>query len=88
VPPLVAVEDLTRSLLDEEIERCVEELEHGVSEALGISLSEVWDRYFRDNDSSEKRDRDLDSECECTCWLEEWAEECQVEHRSYREDAM
>jgi hypothetical protein len=48
VPPLVAVEDLTRSSLDEEIEQRVEELECGVSEALGISLSEVWDRYFQD----------------------------------------
>jgi hypothetical protein len=85
---MVTVEDLSRSSLDEEIEHHEEELERGVSEALGISLLEVQDWYFRDNDSSERRDCDLSSEREHMCWLEEWAEEYRVEHRSYREDTM
>jgi hypothetical protein len=37
----VAVADLTRTSLDEKIGRWMDELELGVSEALGISLSEV-----------------------------------------------
>jgi hypothetical protein len=88
VPPLVAVEDLTQSLSDVEVERRMEELELRVSEALGISLLEVHARYFRDSDSSERRDRDLEGEHERMCWLDEWAEEHQVAHRSYWEDAM
>jgi hypothetical protein len=47
---------------DEGVERRMEELELGVSEALGISLSEVRDRYFRDSGNEE--DRDLESERE------------------------
>jgi hypothetical protein len=39
--PLVAVEDLTWTSPDKDIEKCLEELELGVSEALGISLLEV-----------------------------------------------
>jgi hypothetical protein len=83
--PLVVVEDLTRtsSVSDEVMEKRMDESELGVSEALGISLSEVQARYFRDSDTSEKRDRDLDSECECLHWLEEWVEECRV---AYQED--
>jgi hypothetical protein len=41
VPPLVAVADLTRTSSDEEVGELMGELELGVSEALGISLSEV-----------------------------------------------
>jgi hypothetical protein len=59
-----------------------------VSEALGISLSEVWAQYFQDSDSSERRDQDSDSERKQMRWLEEWAEERQVEHCSYWEDTM
>jgi hypothetical protein len=76
------------SSLDAEIGRQVDELEYGVGEALGISLSEVQDQYFWDNDSSKRRDRDLDSERKCTHWLEEWAEEHRVEHWSFWEDTM
>jgi hypothetical protein len=41
VPPLVAIEDLTRTSSDEQLGEQIEKLELGVSEALGISLSEV-----------------------------------------------
>jgi hypothetical protein len=82
------VEDLTRSSSDAEIERWVDKLERGVSKALEISLLEVWDQYFWDNDSSERRDCDLDSEHERMRWLEEWVEECRVEHQSFQEDTM
>jgi hypothetical protein len=71
--PLVAVEDLTRTLSDEVIERRLEDLELKVSEALGISLSEVQALYFRDHDEGESRD--LDSERERERWSEEWVEE-------------
>jgi hypothetical protein len=62
----------------------MEELELGVSEALGISLLEVQAWYFWDSD--EGKDRDLESECEYACWLEEWAHEHQLEYQLYRED--
>jgi hypothetical protein len=83
VPPLVAVEELTQTSSDEEMGRWMEELELGVSEALGISLSEVRARYFLDSDKSENRDRYLASECECERWLEEWAQECRLGNQSY-----
>jgi hypothetical protein len=38
-----------RTSSDEGVERRMEELELGVSKALGISLSEVRDRYFWDS---------------------------------------
>jgi hypothetical protein len=78
--PLVAMENLTRTSSDEAIEKHIEELELGVSEALGISLSEVQAWYFLGSDGSERRDRDLDDEREHEHWLEEWVEEHQVEH--------
>jgi hypothetical protein len=62
------------------------DLELGVSEALGISLSEVHTRYFWDSDEGEERD--LESERECERWLEEWARGHWLEYQSYREDAM
>jgi hypothetical protein len=82
--PLVAVEDLTWTSSDEEIGRHLEKLELRVSEALGISLLEVHTLYFRDHDESNSKD--LDGKCERKHWLEEWAEENQVEHPSYQED--
>jgi hypothetical protein len=33
-------------------------------------------------------EQELEDEREWQCWLDEWAEEHQVEHRSYWEDAM
>jgi hypothetical protein len=75
VPPVVAIVELTRSSSgDEEVGRLIEDLELGVSEALGISLSEVHAHYFWDSDEGEERD--LDSECEH-----------QLEYQSYQEDA-
>jgi hypothetical protein len=71
---------------DEEVGRLVKDLELGVSEALGVSLSEVCACYFRDSD--EGKDRDLDSEHECERWLEEWAHERWLEYQSYREDTV
>jgi hypothetical protein len=54
VPPVVAVAELTRSSLgDEEVGWLMEDLELGVSEALGISLSEVRTHYCRDSDEGE-----------------------------------
>jgi hypothetical protein len=74
VPSIVAVTDLTKSSSDdEEVSWLMENLEVGVSEALGISLSEVCACYSWDSD--EGKDRELDSECEC-----------QLEYQSYRED--
>jgi hypothetical protein len=71
----VAVTDLTWSLSgDEEVGQLMEDLELGVSEALGISLSEVHAHYFQDSDEGE--DRDLDSE-----------HEHQLEYQLYRENA-
>jgi hypothetical protein len=62
VPPVVAVTELTRSLSeDEEVGLLMGKLELGVSEALGISLSEVHAWYFRDSNEGEdsKVGRDL-----------------------------
>jgi hypothetical protein len=51
VPPVIAAADLTRLLSEEEeVNNLMEELELGVSEALGISLSEVHAKYFQDSD--------------------------------------
>jgi hypothetical protein len=62
VPLIVAVAELTRlSSGDEEVGRLMEDLELGVSEALGISLSEVRAHYFRDSDEGEDSE---DSEIE------------------------
>jgi hypothetical protein len=83
VPPLIPIADLTRMSSDEEQ---MEELELGVSEALGISLSEVQAWYFQDSDQS--RAQDLESECEYEHWLDEWVEECRLQLQSYREDTM
>jgi hypothetical protein len=88
VPSLIAVEDLNRSLSDGEVEHCMEELKLEVSEALGISLSEVHAWYFQDSNLSKQMEWDLEGECERQCWLDEWVEEHRVEHRSYWEDAM
>jgi hypothetical protein len=63
-----AIADLTRISSDEGVERRMEELELGVSEALGISLLEVQDRYFQD--SGDEEDRDLESEHEHVRWLD------------------
>jgi hypothetical protein len=47
VPPSFAITDSTRILSDdEEVGNLMEDLELGVSEALGISLSEVRAWYF------------------------------------------
>jgi hypothetical protein len=70
---------------DEEIGERMEELELGVSEALGISLSEVQAQYFRDSDESEVQD--LDGQRERERWQEGWAEEHRLKFQSYREDA-
>jgi hypothetical protein len=86
VPPLVAVEDLTRSSSEVELEHHMEELELAVSEALGISLSEVHAQYFQDTDSSEHMEQVLDDERKRQRWLAEWAEEQRVEHWTHRED--
>jgi hypothetical protein len=67
--------DLTQLSSDEEIGRWLDELELGVSEALGISLSEIQAWYFQDSDESKTRDRDLESEHKCQCGLEEWVQE-------------
>jgi hypothetical protein len=58
------MEDLTQSSLDVEVEHHMEELELGVSEALGISLSEVHAQYFRGNDSSKRIEQKLEDEHE------------------------
>jgi hypothetical protein len=87
VPPLVAVEDLTQSPSDVEVEH-MEELELTVSEALGISLSEVHDWYFRGSDLSKRMEQVLEGEREWQRWLDEWAEERRVKHWSYWEDTM
>jgi hypothetical protein len=48
---VVCVEELTRSLsVESEVVHLMEELELGVSKALGVSLSEVHTRYFGDSD--------------------------------------
>jgi hypothetical protein len=55
VPPVIAVEELTRSSSEDEgVGLLMEDLELGVSEALGISLSEVHAWYFRDSDKSDE----------------------------------
>jgi hypothetical protein len=57
VPSLVTIEELTGSpLSDTEVDRNMAELECGVSEALGISLSEVQAQYFQGNISSQDSD--------------------------------
>jgi hypothetical protein len=71
---------------DEEVGELMQDLELRVSEALGISLSEVRAWYFRDSDKD--MERDLDDECEHEHWLEEWAHEHQSEYQSYRGDAV
>jgi hypothetical protein len=51
VHPIIYMEDLTISLSeDAEVACLTQELELGVSDALGISLSEVHARYFWDSD--------------------------------------
>jgi hypothetical protein len=50
-PSVICVEELTRSSSEElEVICLTQELELGVSEALGVSLSEVYARYFGDSD--------------------------------------
>jgi hypothetical protein len=66
----------------------MEELELGVSEALGISLSEVQAWYFPGSDLSERMEQELEGEHERQRWLDDWAEERRVEHQSYWEDTM
>jgi hypothetical protein len=64
VPPFVAATDLTRtSSDDEEVGQLMEELELGVSKALGISLLEVHAQYFRDRDEGERRESSSEHEC-------------------------
>jgi hypothetical protein len=51
---IVPMESLARSsLLDLEVDRLAHDLEMGVGDALGMSLSEVHARYFRDSDKGE-----------------------------------
>jgi hypothetical protein len=59
----------------------MDELELGVSKALGISPLEVRDQYFRD--SGESQDQDLEGKREHKCWLEKWARKHQLEYQSY-----
>jgi hypothetical protein len=66
VPPFVVVTDLNRlSSDDEEVGNLMEDLELGVSEALGISLSEVCAQYFQDSDEGKDSEvrRDLVEQC-------------------------
>jgi hypothetical protein len=54
VHPIVHVEELTvSSSEDTEVVCLTQELEIGVGDALGISLSEVHARYFWDSDNGE-----------------------------------
>jgi hypothetical protein len=48
--PIVRVEDLTVSSLKDAEVHLTQELESGVGNVLGISLSEVCARYFQDSD--------------------------------------
>jgi hypothetical protein len=62
VPPVIAVVDLTQLSSDEEeVGNLMEDLELGVSKALGVSLLEVHAQYFRDSDEGESSEmgRDL-----------------------------
>jgi hypothetical protein len=90
VPPiLVPVDSLTISSSDSGA------LELEVSEALGISLSEVHDLYFGGIDKV-RRDRIIGEAMDCR-WEdlqereqfdENHRRECEEEIRSYREDSM
>jgi hypothetical protein len=66
VPPIVAITDLARSLSDKEVGNLMEDLELGVSKALGISLLEVHAQYFQDSDKGKcsEMGRDLVDECD------------------------
>jgi hypothetical protein len=57
--PVIPVEELSRSLSG--VHRLAEDLSLEVSEALGISLSEVWDWYFGGSDEV-KEDQILSEE--------------------------
>jgi hypothetical protein len=66
VPPIIAVVELTRlSSEDEKVGQLMEELELGVSEALGMSLSKLRAWYFQDSDKGGYSEvgRDLVDEC-------------------------
>jgi hypothetical protein len=55
VHPIVRLKELTRSSSEElEVVRLTQELGLGVSEILGVSLSEVCTRYFVDSDAGTK----------------------------------
>jgi hypothetical protein len=52
-PAIVRVEELTRSSSEEGVDHLMGDLELGVSDALGMSLSEVYAWYFRDSDEGD-----------------------------------
>jgi hypothetical protein len=90
VPPLVVpIEELTRSSPSGSL------LPEAISEALGISLSKVFDLYFRDIDEVardhlvwEAIDRHRDDLMESSRFEENTWREWEAEHRVYREDSM
>jgi hypothetical protein len=90
VPPLVIpIEELTRSSPSGSL------LPEAISEALGISLSEVFDLYFRDIDEVvrdrlvwEAIDRRRDDLQERSRFEENTRREREAKHRVYREDSM
>jgi hypothetical protein len=52
VHPIVCVEELRElSFKDEEIIWLTQEVDHNLSKVLGVNLSEVQARYFRDSDA-------------------------------------
>jgi hypothetical protein len=69
VPLIVPVEELTRLSSEGSA------LPEAVSEALGISLSEVHDLYFRDMDKVRRK-----------CIIEEEQDHCQEEQDCHQED--
>jgi hypothetical protein len=90
VPPVVVpVEELNKSLPSESM------LPEAISEALGISPSDVFDLYFRDVDEVvrdhliwEAIDRHRDDLQERSQFKENTRREREAEHRAYREDSM
>jgi hypothetical protein len=91
VPPLtVPIEELTRSSSSSE-----SLLPEAISEALGISLSEVFDLYFRDIDKVtrdhlvwEAIDRCRDDSMERNWFEKNTQREQEAKYRTYREDGM
>jgi hypothetical protein len=70
-------------------------LPEAISEALGISLSEVFDLYFRDIDEVtrdrlvwEAIDRHRDDLLESSRFEENTRRAWEAEHRAYRKDSM